>query len=529
MTDAVAGPTGRDMLRHASIYGAGAVLARMVGFLMLPFYAHLLRGAGYAVIGMVDVSLALLVSLLGYGLSNAIVVHYHEEGSAARKPRVVSTGVIIATAASLALILLPIACARLLSALLLDDPDLAPLLVIALIAFVFQMAGQAAGAWLLIRRRSLAFAGVNLVGLVVSLSLNILLILVLGWGLWGYFLSALASALLVGAIFLGIAVRDCGYAFDRDVARSMRKFMLPLIPGTVVAFASTQCERLLVKFQISLEAVGILEMGYKFPLLITQLITTPFMQSWSPRRFEIAARADAPCQIGRVFTYYCFLVSYVGLIMAVTIKPVLVLLTPPEFHLAYRIAQLEIMTLILQGCETHLNFGLFLAKHTAVVTRLRVVVALVKIGLTFVFVSTWAIYGAAFSAAIMSGVTLVTAYVLAQRRYRIELERLKLATIAGMALGLFVFLHFARLAETPAVARATARMVAGVARAADGTALATWHRGVVMTMLREGGRPIAEILVNGGIALGFGLLVPWVRHRPGSHPAAISRVREVRQ
>jgi hypothetical protein len=36
----------RDTLRHAMVYGGATILGKLVGFIMLPIYAHCLRGAG---------------------------------------------------------------------------------------------------------------------------------------------------------------------------------------------------------------------------------------------------------------------------------------------------------------------------------------------------------------------------------------------------------------------------------------------------------------------------------------------------
>jgi O-antigen/teichoic acid export membrane protein len=500
-------------MRHAAIYSSAAMLGRLVGFIMLPFYAHLLRGDGYAVIGMIDVGLSLLLTLLGYGLSSAIILHYHGEKDPARKLRVVSTGIIIATIASLALVILPMLFARPVSLLLLNDATRSHLLVMGLVTFVFDMVGQAAGSWLLIRSRSFVFAGVNLFRLFAGLSLNILLILVLNWGLDGYFLSGLITSILTSAIFIILATRDCGWSFDRVVAVSLRKFMLPLIPGNVLSFMSRQFERVLVKFQVDLAAVGILEMGYKFPILIAQIITMPFMQSWSTRRFEMAEQPEAPRRIGRMFTYYLFLVCYAGLIMAVTIKPVLIILTPPEFHLSYRIARLEILTLILNGCEEHLSFGLFYAKHTTVITKLRIVTALAKIGLAYMFVSLWSIYGAAFSAAIMGAVSLVFAYQLAQKRYHIEIEWLKVSVLGGVAIAIFTVVRMWNVGSFPGFSFIVCDFTPWIARISQGTFAGTWRDGVLITTLQENSKQVAEILINGSVAIAYGLLLPWVRDR----------------
>jgi len=501
---------GKDTMKHAAVYSGGAMLGRMISFLMLPFYAHVLRDTGYGVIGMLDVGLAFLVSLLAYGVRGSIVRLFHDESDPARKPHVVSTGIFLVGGVAVALAIPLMILAKPISGLLLDDAGLSHLLVMALVGFVFDMAGQGASAWLLIRSQSVLFGGINLLRLFVGLSLNIWLILIRDMGLDGYFISSMVTNMVAGSVMIWVALRGSGTRFDPEIACRIRKYMLPLVPGALVSFISRQAERVLVKFQINMESVGVLEMGYKFPILLAQLITTPFMQSWNTRRYEIADNPGADRQIGRMYTYYLFLMVFAGLIMAVIIKPVLILLTPPEFHLGYRIARVEILTLIFQGSYYHLSFGLYYAKHTGMVAKIRGTMAVIKVALSWLFISTWGIYGAAMSAAIIGAVALVVAYRLSQRRFRLVLEWGKLAAIAGLGTGLFLLLTRTDWSGWSVYISLSDSFLPWVSDGMSGTALGTWREGKLPLILMESSDLITEVLVKGVASLGFAVLLPMV-------------------
>ena len=294
--------TTRATMKHAAVYSAAAMAGRLIGFIMLPFYAHILRGEGYAVIGMLDVGLGFLLSLLVYGLQGSIIRLYHDEKDPARKPVVVSTGIILIGTVTALLTIPMVVFAKPISAFLINDADLSHLTIMALLTFNLDMMGQAASSWLLVRSRSAQMAGLSLLRLFIGLSLNIYLILIRGMGLEGYFISSLVVNLISCLVFVGIAFRGCGREFDPKIARTIRGFLLPLIPGSLASWVGRQVERLLAKALISFEAVGIMEIGYKFPVLISLLVTKPFMRSWETRRFEIADDPGAPQTIARMFT-----------------------------------------------------------------------------------------------------------------------------------------------------------------------------------------------------------------------------------
>jgi len=515
--------TARATMKHAAVYSAAAMAGRLVGFIMLPFYAHILRGQGYAVIGMLDVGLGFLLSLLVYGLQGSIIRLYHDEKDPSRKPVVVSTGIIMIGCVTAVLTVPMLFLARPISAFLLDDANLSRLTIMALISFNFDMMSQAASSWLLVRTRSGQMAALSLLRLFTGLSLNIYLILIKGMGLDGYFISSMVVNALSCTIFVTIAMRGCGHEYDPGIARTIRSFLVPLMPGSIASWIGLQMERVLVKILINLESVGILEMGYKFPILISMMVVKPFMQSWETKRFEIADDADAPETISRMFTYFIFMVTCVGLIMAVVIKPVLEFLTPPEFHLAYRIARVEILTLILQGAYYQLIFGLAYAKETGTISKLRGGTSALKVILSWFFISTWGIYGAAFSAAIIAILALVLVFRFSQAYYRLQLEWKALTLITLIAGGLFVWLTRWDVSTTPVFALLNEQILPWSRDLLAHTFLGSWKEGKLIAALDDRSVFVADALIRGALATTFIVVLPIIH--PPSRQKCLAFVR----
>lgn len=505
--------TTRATLRHAVVYSGAAIASRAIGLLMLPLYAHALRGHGYAVIGMLDVGLSFLASLLAFGMQGAIVRLYHDEKDPVRKRTVVSTGTILIGAATGVLIVPLMLLSRPMAALLVADADLSHLVVMSLFSFLFDMVGQAAAAWLLIRSRSQLMGVISLARLLLGLALNIELILRRGMGLDGYFFAAMVVNLVGAIVFVSLAVRDCGTRYDREVSRRIRELMLPLVPGSLAGWLGRQAERVLARSLISLESVGILEMAYRFPVLISLVVTTPFIQSWDTRRFEIADQPDAPQTIARMFTWFTFIIVWIGLVMAVVIQPVLELLTPPEFHPAYRIARIEIVTTILQGMQAHLVFGLIYAKDTGTISKLRIITTVAKLLLSWIFVASWGIKGAALSAAVMGLISLWLDFHYSQKHYRLPMEWRTLGAIIGAAVAVFLVLAGWDVKSTALFAWIDGTMMPRLQQALAGSALADWRDGKLVQLLGQNSEPLTGILLKGLLATTFGALIPFV-HPP---------------
>ena len=512
---------GQGTFKHAAIYSVAGIMGRMIGFIMLPFYSHILRGHGYAVIGMLDFGLAFLISLLTYGVRGSIIRLYHDEKDPARKLVVVSTGIRLIAVAAFVVVFPLILLSKPIAGFLLDDSTIYRFVVMALIGFLFDIVGQGASAWLLIRSRSILFSIINLFRLFIGLSLNIWLILIKDMGLDGYFIAAMTVNIFSSVVFVTIATRDCGTTYDPGIARTIRGFLFPLIPGSLASFASRQVERILVKFQIDLVSVGILEIGYKFPILIAQIISRPLMQSWNTRRYEIADDPGAPRTISLMFTKYIYLTVFAGLVMAVVIKPMLVVLTPPEFHIAYRITRIEIITIILNGAYYHLTFGLAYAKHTKVIAMLRGWSAAGKVLLTWFFIHNWGLLGAAYSAAITGLMLNVAGFRLAQSRYKLDLEWKKLGVIVGGALAIFIVVTNWDLTHSALNSTVENRFLPWVVDTIKDSPAGSWKDGKIVAVLSQRITPLAESLVRGGAALIYIIFLPLV------HETVWTRIRQL--
>jgi len=500
----------RETFRHAAVYSGANMLGRLVGFIMLPFFAHILRDIGYGVIGMIDASLTLLSSLLGYSFRTAVIRIYHEEPDPERKRSVAPTATSLVAGILLPLVSLSVLFCRPISALLLGSSEYWHLIILAVTSFYLGMISETAQSILIIQRRSATYSLIGLGRLVVGLSLNILLVVILRWDLLGFFLGGLIAALLTLLVQLWLLRRICGFGFDRELARRLMVFQLPLIPGSIAQFFSRQVERVIVRYRIDLATVGILEMAYKFPVLLNFLVVTPFNQSWGTKSLEIADEADAPARIGQIFTYYLYLMLLGSLILSVNIQTVLKILTPPEFWPAYRITLIETLYVILRGAYVHLCFGILYAKKTAIFARMAMVSSALKVPLSYGMISAWGLYGAAWSGVIVAAIETVWAYLVGRRYYRLQIEWRKVGLIIGAAVVVFMVIHsLSTEAITawgePALIRSR-EIIGGL----QGTWLGTVKDGKVITILSERSELVLDLIVRTLLVTSYLLIMPLV-------------------
>src|SRR5579864_2023283 len=81
----------KKLLKHTTIYGAGNILGKMVGFFMIPFYTHYLTPADYGTLELLDLSLSLTGLVLTMWMNASVIRHYYEFEDQHNRSQVIGT------------------------------------------------------------------------------------------------------------------------------------------------------------------------------------------------------------------------------------------------------------------------------------------------------------------------------------------------------------------------------------------------------------------------------------------------------
>src|SRR5262249_7087681 len=82
------------MVRHILVYGLPPILARAVGFLMLPLYTRVLSPTDYGTLELVLLAVTFLNMFLGLEFVEGLIRFYHSYPAEPDKAKVVSTAIL---------------------------------------------------------------------------------------------------------------------------------------------------------------------------------------------------------------------------------------------------------------------------------------------------------------------------------------------------------------------------------------------------------------------------------------------------
>lgn len=424
--------------RHAIVYGGVTVFTKVIAFFMLPVYANCIGAEGYGIIGMIDMVISVATLLIGYGIAGAMWRFYFLRETEEERNSLVSTTVILMYILVIVVSIPLFFLHNLIGYLAFGRDDLGYYIIVATIAFIFEMTSRTAEAYILIRQKPLIYSALSIFRMFLGLSLNIYLIVYLKMGVLGFLYSSLISSFVLSLLNHCYTFRFVGFRFEKSVVKETLAFSLPLLPGYIAMFFRGNVDRVIMRTFMGLAQVGAYEMLNKFVSLIGILIVDPFSKSWDPKRLEICDTSEGPETISRMFTFQLAMMLFFGLILALEIPLMLRILTPKEFWLSGNIAFIMIMARILSYSYYQLFFGLLYAKETGKISKIQIMASVMDVILNLILIPRFGILGAVITSSITYASQCCVAFILAKGYYRIPFQWKKIFQVSGTCVLLYV-------------------------------------------------------------------------------------------
>lgn len=436
------------ILKHSTTYSIANLLSRMVSFIMIPIYTRFLTPADYGILELITISLSMLSIVISSGITDAVSRFYFDYKNIKDKNKVISVGLIsfIVLAAVSFAILSPIN--GFLSKVLLGSSEYGSFLVIALGYMSLSFILELIFAYFRVTHQSLKLTLSNLGGLVVSLSFNILFVVVLQIGVRGILLATLISQSLQVIVLLPMTIKAVGFRFDFSLFKKMLSFGFPIIFSQIGHKIVNLSDRYFLRSFATLADTGLYSLGYKLGLLATTFVGAPFNMIWTPRRFECFGDEEAENNFSRIFTLFIFVISLVGLIISILAKDLTRLFLTEEFWTSYKVVPIITLSYIFLSFHSHFSIGILIKKKTKLLAGINIATAILNLILNYFLIKTYSIWGAAVATLISFIFKPSLSYYYSNKIYPIQMETKNLIKIIGIAIVIYTIGSFVETNNT---------------------------------------------------------------------------------
>ncbi|HEX2766177.1 MAG TPA: oligosaccharide flippase family protein [Candidatus Limnocylindria bacterium] len=430
---------GARLASDSVVYGLGGMANQAVAILLVPIYARHLGPAGVGVAGVLNATISIALVIVGLALPQAFFRWYLREAETeAERRNVLATTIAVRIAASLVGFGVVLLASLPITAALYDGEHL---LVFALAApiVLFDSLSTVPLSLLRAERRPRDYVVISVVRAVAGTVLILGFVLVANLGVTGVALGgALAAAIGLGiGVFVMAREGRLRIGLDRQLARRMLGFSLPLVPGALAGWILNLADRpLLQAITGSAEQVGIYTLGYTAGLVINAIAIQPIMLAWTAAAWEISKDEDAPRLFARTLTWFLAFAAGVALLLSAAGTDALRILVGDEFDESRFIVPFSAFSYVLYGTYSIVGAGLSIVGRSRTLAGVMGAAAILALVLNLLLIPLLGIYGAAVSTLAGYLALALLAGRLSQRHFPVPWQVGRAAAILGIAGGL---------------------------------------------------------------------------------------------
>lgn len=393
------------LARHTLTYGLGRILGKFVSFLLLPVFTTYLTPEDYGISSILGVIVFILTPIFSLGFGAALAPCYYEGNNRERKEATIWTALSILTLSAITLAVLSFLLANQISIVAFQTSQYQYLVRLTLLAISFSILTEPLMLYLQFEERVVTFVILTLMSTLISIGLSILMVVVLRQGVQGLIESNLMGRVATFALFGAVVIPKVKFRLQQAVGRELLRFGIPLIPGFAFMYALVHGNQYILSWFSGLDTVGIYSIGFYIGLSMS-LVVSGFQSAWLPFFMSFMERKEeARLLFGRVLTYYTMGVGGLSIILYIIARPVVMVMTQPEFHEAYKVVGLAASAQFLLGVFFILLPGIYFAKEPQLQSVIQGVAVVGAILLNIVLIPLFGLIGAAVALAL--GVGLV--------------------------------------------------------------------------------------------------------------------------
>lgn len=286
----------KNLSKDTFAYGLTDMIAKIIGFVLLPIYTVYLSQEDYGIISMLSFIQLFFIPIASCGMSNAVFRRFNLFKEEDMQIKVLSTGALFVATSSAILFLTGIAISEPLTKFLVDDVACIKLTYFALIlSFMFSISSLLS-VTLRARRKVKEIAIARLTELICSVGISIVLVVQLDYGVQGVFIGQIIGA------FIGMSIQYmyCNdllkFTFEYQEFKNMFSYGIPYLPHRLIGIGILFYTQYLIKESFGLSANGLYNIATKFALPLV-FIVNAVQKAWVPLKFQIHKEEKNPAGV----------------------------------------------------------------------------------------------------------------------------------------------------------------------------------------------------------------------------------------
>ncbi len=375
------------LLKNVVSFFFGKVGSKLISFLLVPLYTHVLATGEYGVADLVITASSMMASVVVLEVGEAVMRFCLDKG--ADKNKVMSVGLALLAAGTVAgLAFIPI------------SNSVSAFSGYGLFVYGCMLSAAYMQVFLSFLRgqeKLNLYAVCNIVHTLSFAGLNILFLVFLRWGVNGYLYANIFSNCLTAllAAVLGSAHRAVAeFCIDTALVKRMVKYSVALVPNTLMWWIINSSDRVMITAMIGSAANGLYAVAYKLPSLLNTFSST-FNFAWTHSAIREKGSVDESEYHNETYNGMVQVLTVVAAGMLLVIKPFLGIYVAPAFFEAWKYTPYLILAFVFLTLGDFVGTAYKVNKNSVQYLLSGVLGAVVNVGLNLLLIPVIGAAGAA--------------------------------------------------------------------------------------------------------------------------------------
>jgi O-antigen/teichoic acid export membrane protein len=426
------------LLKHSWIYTVGNVLDRVGAFILLPLYTNHLSLSQYGTLELFYTTKEIISSMMSIGLAHATLRFYFEYDDQSDRNKVVSTSLLATSFIAAPFLILLSFFSGKISLLMFDTAGYASLYNLVYAILLLEMSTQVGFAYMRAKEYSILYVATSFLRLVAQVSCSVYLVAFRDMGIQGVLIGNLVSVSLEWIVLFGLCAKECGLHFDFQKLKAVINYSHPFFFSSVATVVLTNADKFILKSFGTMEGLGIYSLALKFGMLLQVLFLEPFSKSFGAYRFSIMKQDNAKDLLSEILNYRVFGLLLLGVAIILSCKPVLLLMSSPDYLDTYKLVPIIILAAAVGGMSYVYQTGILYEKKTKFMFYITLAGSVIGLTADFVLIPRFGAYGAGWSTVVKASVATVLTYVISQRLYPIRFENARVVKMYLLAAAIVI-------------------------------------------------------------------------------------------
>lgn len=401
-----------------SFFSLSQALNAVVGFGLLIIYTRYLPPADFGKISLIWMFVLVASILIEARLNTSFSIRFYKVSKEENTKNIYSIfayNIIVWSIVFLIFLLFPLLFQKILR-FGMSRADL----TVSFFLIIFMILGGFYTNILIVDQKPKTYFMVKLTFNVALIIATVIYLMVLKSGYMAYlksYLTAYFIISLVGSRFFISHYRLHNKVLSLSNLRELLKIGIPLVPAGLLLMLLTWADRYILNLYVGLVIVGIYTVGYRFAEVIDSFIINPFGQALSPLLFKQFAQSRDKYKdtVSKVLKYYWLVISGIMIGYFVVLREVFQILINPKYIEGYNIVGIVLLGVILWGAANFLGATVIVAEKTGKMFLFNSISVGLNIGLNFLLIPKYGMYGAAVATLIAYIVQFAMIFIYTQK------------------------------------------------------------------------------------------------------------------